>query len=421
MVINVDSHDVYSTYSWQIHTTVNLGSGPHAVIVKAWDNKGNYFAQPLNITVGAADGRSQLLHNPFEAGVAHAGGAYGFETDNYLLEGAKRIRNLGSDSIFLYLTPDYRTKYPDRADHQWPGGDPPNVVELAKTPPFRKVFAMNFRTFVLTVNTFANRDNLAAFVTDPNAAAAEEQEFYDLAMYLYTHYAHSGKTFILKNWEGDWAALGNMDQNSGSISPAMVDAMITMTQARQNGVARARRDSGSPAGLGVFHAVEVNRVLDVSRRGLVRVINAVVPVVKPDMVTYSSYDSTSLDGTADATVADLKEAINVIRKYAADPQGLGNRRMMISEYGDSEELYPSNVGWRPQVILQTAKAEGLSGAFVWQVFDNECKNTAGAYLPTGVPPGGANRASNWQCLGDWLVRPDGSLSPTVGVLGKYWD
>jgi hypothetical protein len=51
MTINVDSQNLYSTYSNKIDTLLTLPPGPHSVLVKAWDNKGNYFFTPLKITV----------------------------------------------------------------------------------------------------------------------------------------------------------------------------------------------------------------------------------------------------------------------------------------------------------------------------------------------------------------------------------
>ncbi len=52
MTINVDSQNLYSIYSNKINTLLTLQPGPHSVLIKAWDNKGNYFASPLHITVG---------------------------------------------------------------------------------------------------------------------------------------------------------------------------------------------------------------------------------------------------------------------------------------------------------------------------------------------------------------------------------
>lgn len=46
----------------------------------------------------------------FTAGIAHVAGNYGFTTNNFLIEGAQKISQFGSDSIFVYLTPWFRNQ-----------------------------------------------------------------------------------------------------------------------------------------------------------------------------------------------------------------------------------------------------------------------------------------------------------------------
>jgi hypothetical protein len=335
------------------------------------------------------------------------------------VEGAKTVRQLGSPSIFIYLSPDFRAQYPDRSDHLWPDQDPTSLVKLAQTAPFQTVLNMPFRTFVITAFSFANADQVKQFATNANAAAAEEQEFHDLTKYLYATFAGSGKTFILKHWEGDWVGLEGFD-HSADISPTMISAMTNWLVARQKGVSRARNESGNVKGVAVLNAVEVNRVFDYSQNGLRRVINKVVPFVHADMVTYSSYDS-SLSGTDSTSEARaMNQAIGVINSLAPDPLALGSRRMLISEYGLFENERPTETIWRTQTILSTAKSAGLLGAFHWQVFDNECSDADLNYFPTGSIINTAVHPDNTQCRGLWLVRPDGSESTVVPLLAPYW-
>ena len=364
-------------------------------------------------------GRQQVLVSPFEAGATHVAGRYGFTDGNFLLEGANRIKQLGSPSIFIYLSPDFRVVYPDRGDHSWPDQNPTSLVQLAQTAPFQSVLRMPFRTFVITAFSFANADQINRFATDTNAAGAEEQEFYDLTKYLYATFAGSGKTFILKHWEGDFAGLQAFD-SAADISPTMISAMTNWLVARQKGVSQARNESGNVQGVAVLNAVEVNRIFDYSQNGLRRLINKVVPFVQADMVTYSSYDS-SLSGTDSASEASaMEQAFSVINSLAPDPLGLGSRRILISEYGLFENERPTETIWRTQTILSTAKSAGLLGAFTWQVFDNECRDTNRNYFPTGSLINTAVHPDNSQCRGLWLVRPDGSESTVVSLLSPYW-
>jgi hypothetical protein len=352
----------------------------------------------------------------FHAGVAHVAGNYGFTQENYLLEGAERIQKLGSKSIFVYLTQHYRDQYPDRGAGMW-SSNPSSLVQLAQTKPYAKLFAMPFTTFVITAYTFANDGQIDGITGDSARQHAEEKEYYSLTKYLYSKYAGSGKNFILKNWEGDW--IGLRDYNaSKDIAPSRISDMIAWLSARQRGVTRARNEVGA-SDVSVLNAVEVNRVLDYAQHGLDRVINKVVPKVKPDMVTYSSYDSSSAGTDRHTVQANMNLALNTIKKLAPDPLSLGDRRILISEYGMFENER-NDVNWRADTILSTAKSAGIAGAVLWNVFDNECKESNGQPAPVGVAPGAWGRPNDHQCRGLWVIRPDGSTSPIAKVLQKYY-
>src|SRR5262245_8160319 len=96
-------------------------------------------------------GRDQLLQTRFQAGVTHVDGKYGFTQDNFLVEGSTRISTSGSDAIFVYLEPKFRSRYPDKTNApSWPMADPHSLTELAQTDPYKAVFDLPFRTFVIT-------------------------------------------------------------------------------------------------------------------------------------------------------------------------------------------------------------------------------------------------------------------------------
>jgi hypothetical protein len=370
-----------------------------------------------NSSSASVSARANFM-NFFAAGLAHASGNYGFTQENYLQENAERVQQLGSESIFIYLNPKFRTTYPDKSSGSWPAQDPAYLSDLVQTVPFAKVLSMPFKTIVLTTYTFANEDHVAGFAAQGNVQA-EEDEFYNLTTYLLRAYANSGKTFILKNWEGDWIGLQGND-TSQNISWSMANDMVIWLKARQRGVTRAREDAGNPKGVNVFNAVEVNRVLDYAQKGLNRVINAVVPFVGADMTTYSSYDSTLQGKDPNSMEAAIMQALNTIDRRAPDPLGLGRKRILISEYGLYENQRESEAIWRTQTVLRTAQAAGLSGAFMWNVFDNECVAPDGQNASIDTSVGDFNRPSDADCRGLWAVRPDGSISSVVGVLQGYF-
>jgi len=235
--------------------TVACGGGGFAASTKA-------SATPSGTIAGTATNFLQT----FSAGIAHASGNYGFTNENYLIEGAERIQQLGSKSIFVYLTPTFRSTYPDRKSASWPATDPTNVADLVQAAPYAHVLGLPFQTIVLTAYTFATHDQVAGFASS-GREQAEENEFYNLAIYLFHHYEGTGKTFVLKNWEGDWIGLQGSRDASRNISDSMINDMRAWLSARQRGVTRARQDAGNPTTVNVFNAVEVNRVLDFAQNG----------------------------------------------------------------------------------------------------------------------------------------------------------
>ena len=86
-------------------------------------------------------------------GVAHVAGTYAVrhhENESFLQAGALRARELGARTLKLFLTPEFRTKYPQ----PWPDGIS-SLAQLADSQAFREVFDQPFDTFVLTTYSFA--------------------------------------------------------------------------------------------------------------------------------------------------------------------------------------------------------------------------------------------------------------------------
>jgi hypothetical protein len=102
----------------------------------------------------------------------------------------------------------------------------------------------------------------------------------------------------------------------------VVDDLTAWLSARPRGVTRARNEAHDSSVL-VLNGAEVNRVLDYAQNGLRRVINAVVPQVNGDMLTYSSYDAMVYGSDAQSVPQSLTQAVQTIEKLAPDPQGTG--------------------------------------------------------------------------------------------------
>jgi len=363
----------------------------------------------------------------FTVGIVHVAGSYGFTNNNFLVEGAQTINHMGSDAIIIWMTPSFKENYPDRLANLWPTIQPTSLVQLAQTGPYDQVFHMPFKTIVITAYTFANTGTdwsqdgwnyIAGMAQSPARQSAEQTEFYELTKYLYSRFSGSGKTFILKNWESDWTATYS-DPEHGNIPENVAADMIAWLKARQAGVTQARQEANDPT-MRVLNGVEVNRVLDYAQNGITRVIDTIVPEVNADMVTYSSYDSTDTGQDAASMEQSFNLALQTIEKLSPDPLGMGNRRILISEYGLFENSLIGGTTWRAPAILTTASRAGIYGAFLWELYDNQCTQPDGQPAEVDTPPMSPARPANSHCPGLWVIRPDGTTSPVLTVLKQYW-
>ncbi len=139
----------------------------------------------------------------FVVGITHAAGNYGFTTNNFLVEGAQQISQMGSDAIFIYLTPSFSAIYPDQSANLWPPTQPTSLAQLAQTRSYDQVFHMPFKTIVITAYTFANTGTdwsqdgwnyVAGMAQSPARQQAEQNEFYQLTKYLYSKFSGSGNS-----------------------------------------------------------------------------------------------------------------------------------------------------------------------------------------------------------------------------------
>src|SRR5438445_12216812 len=165
--IYVDNVSVWGSAVSRFNTYLNMKAGNHYVVVQAWDSTGAVFKTPLNLVVHLLDGRHQVLSMPCLAGTTHVMGRYGFTQNNFLLEGANRIRNFAAPAIFVYMYPNFSQAYPDKQANLWPSVPPASLTQLAQTAPYKRLFNMLFRTFVITAFTFSNGSGVTGFGTGP--------------------------------------------------------------------------------------------------------------------------------------------------------------------------------------------------------------------------------------------------------------
>ncbi len=329
-------------------------------------------------------------------GVVHVAGRYHLTDKDFLNEGADQILALGSRVIKVWFY-GKRHEHPDGVypyNSQWPKAD--SLVEGAKTPYYQELFDKPFTTYVMVVTALGRDDGYWRNGISEEQKKDEQRQFYELARYLLTRYKDTGKTFVLQHWEGDWMVRGNFEANAKPTELAL-KSMIEWLNARQAGVNQARQEVGQQ-GVHVYHATEVNRVVQSMRQDFPNMVLNVLPYTNLDLVSYSAWDSAT-EHYADPNV--LRQALDFIAAHTPDSPDFGDRNVYIGEFGMPESGYSlDQIRTAIPNAVRTGLDWGCPYVVYWQLYCNELKD------PNAKPPVTSNDAVR----GFWLIRPDGTKS-----------
>jgi hypothetical protein len=360
-------------------------------------------------------------------GVTHVAGRYYLTDKDFLSEGADQILALGSRVIKVWFY-GKRNEGPNGVypyHSQWPRVE--SLVEGAQTPYYKELFNKPFTTYIVVVTSLGRDEGYWRSGITDEQKKDEQRQFYELAKYLLTQYEGTGKTFVLQHWEGDWMVRGNY-QGDVEPAPAALANMVEWLNARQAGVNQARQevgqssvsrasssreDAAKPAlsevegmaatrqqGVHVYHATEVNRVVQSMRTGFPNLVNKVLPHTHLDLVSYSAWDAAT-EHYADPKV--LRDALDFIAANAPDSADFGNHNVYIGEFGMPESGYSlDKIQTAIPNAVRTALDWGCPYIVYWQLYCNELKD------PKTQSPVKSNDAVR----GFWLIRPDGTKAWT---------
>jgi hypothetical protein len=327
-------------------------------------------------------------------GVSHVAGKYNFTEEDFLSEGADTLHELGCRVIKLWFTNPKRS-YPFNSN--WP--DFKSLVEMAKSPYYQKVFEKPFDTIILEALSPARPDDYFRKGMTADDVAHERAELAELTAYLLDTYRDSRKTFVLQNWEGDWAIRGGAPGEDPS--PKAVKGMIEWFNARQDGVDDARKRAGD-RGMRVLHAAEVNHVVRAMKGEGITLTNDVLPHTHCDLYSYSAYDVATHEPDR------FRAALDYLASKAP-----GEDNVYVGEYGapENEVGGPEEQDRRIRSATETALAWGAKYVVYWQLYCNEPKNKAAL----------KGRPENKDMKGFWLIRPVGSRSPVADYFIDLWN
>lgn len=272
---------------------------------------------------------------PQVVGTQAFGPAYKFTADAAVLEAAKGISAMGSRLLKI------------------------NAVSGQQLTPYIK---MPFTHYVLWYRS--TNEWTKGFT--PELRRQEYNALYHLTKDLLTRHDTTGKTFFLGHWEGDWYLLPDKDVKKDA-SPALIAAMIEWLNIRQKAVDDARAEVPYSS-CRVFTYAEVNRVRDAMQDGRQRMVNAVLPKLKVDFVSYSAYDCQLLPAE------EIRATLDYVNAQLPAKPGLPAKRVFIGECGLSwkacggdgakheqrnREILAKLLTWKPAMVL------------FWQYYNNE--------------------------------------------------
>lgn len=331
-------------------------------------------------------------------GVTHVAGKYHLTDKDFLNEGADQILALGARVIKVWFYAGISGRVPESYPYnsQWPKVE--SLVAGAQTPYFKDLFSKPFTTYIMVVASLGRDEAYWRKGITSEQKKDEQRQFCELAKYLLTQYQDTGKTFVLQHWEGDWLVRGSY-KGDEEPAPAALANMVEWLNARQAGVNQARRQVRQ-RGVHVYHATEVNRVVQSMRTGFPNMVNKVLPDTHVDLVSYSAWDAAT-SHYSDPNV--LREALDFIAAHAPDSADFGNRNVYVGEFGMPENVYSlDKVQQAIPNAVRTSLDWGCPYIVYWQLYCNELKD------PNAIVPVQSNDAVR----GFWLIRPDGTKAWT---------
>jgi hypothetical protein len=300
-------------------------------------------------------------------GTQNIGATYHFTDQTTLVEGARKIYEMGSNMLKIGLTPQYvNFGYASSKDLKIT-----SLTELVRDEPsYRQVFNMPFAYYFMWTYCFHTYGRITPWngPMAPDVLAKEYREIYDLTAFLLTTYNGSGKTFFLGNWEGDWHLLSGTPPDKKpkwerTARAEAVPGMIDWLNTRQKAVDDAKRDTPHH-NVQVYHYLEVNLVQK-GLKGERCVARDVLPHTHVDYVSYSSYDSLKGD-----VASDLAAALSYIESNLPPKDGIPNKRVFIGEYGYGSGS-PADIDQRCRNVMKTALQWGCPFILYWELYDNE--------------------------------------------------
>jgi len=325
-------------------------------------------------------------------GTQSVGVRYQFTEECALVESAREVAALGSDTLKIALTPNYPDDYRLEKD-----ACIDSVMDLVRhKPSYQQVMDMPFRNIMLWVYPFS--DSKSAF---SEGAIGEKEakdiykEIYDFTAYLLKRYSGSNKAFFIGNWEGDWHLQNEAFDYDLDPDPEAITGAIQWFNLREKAVADARRDTPHEA-VEVFYYIELNHVAKSLDDDKPSIVNRVLPHIRTDYVSWSSYDVTKPAALLGGEKGRKRvfQALDYIESHLPESEVPG-KRVFIGEYGFELLAFKTPEKQRQYTadIMKWSLEWGCPFILYWELYCNEIDAKTGGHR------------------GYWLINDEGEKQP----------
>jgi hypothetical protein len=325
-------------------------------------------------------------------GTQTIGVRYTFTDDDALVETAKAIQELGCDTLKIAFTPKYTDDYMMAGDPEIQSA----LDLLQRKPAFKQVMDMPFRNIMLWLYPFS--DTKSGFFKGEipeDEAKAIYHEIHEFTAYLLKTYSGSGKSFFIGNWEGDWHMLKEQYDYNLDPTPETIKGAIEWFNLRQRAIADAIRDTPHQD-VAVYYYVELNHVRKSMDDGRPTIVNSVLPHIKTDYVSWSSYDITTPAAKLGGKQGRKRvlDALDYIEKHLPESD-IPGKRVFVGEYGFHLGQVENAQAQKDCAasIMEWALEWGCPFILYWELYCNEIEPSTGEHR------------------GYWLIDKDGAKQP----------
>ena len=349
----------------------------------------------LSLTVTQLSCHAGSKDSPFFSkvvGTQTIGVKYKFTDEGALIETARVIQEMGSDLLKISVSPDYDSHYMMTRDPEIK-----TALDLIQhQPEFIQVLDMPFPNIMLWLYPFSDKKSGFFKGEIPEAEAKGiYREVYDFTAYLLKKYSGNGKSFFIGNWEGDWHMLKEEYNYDLDPTPASIKGTIDWFNLRQKAIADAIRNTPH-FNVNVYYYIELNHVRKSIEDERPTIVNRVLPYIKTDYVSWSSYDVTTeaakLGGEEGKKM--VMEALDYIERHLPESD-IPGKRVFVGEYGFNLEQVENAAEQKEcaERIMQWSLEWGCPFVLYWELYCNEIEESTGEHR------------------GFWLIDKDGEKQP----------